>query len=448
MRASPGKASAVGFSHATSRLHSVRCSHYPNAQRWYELCDELGLYVVDEANIETHHWNRNGYPVDYLSSMPLWQRAIQERFERMVIRDRNHACIILWSLGNESGCGAAHTAMAAWGRRVDPTRPLHYEGGHSRTAVTDVVCPMYERVDTIMVDALNASERRPVILCEYAHSMGNSGGGLANYWDAFRGQFPALSGGFIWDWVDQGLQVSTPDGGFGWVYGGDFGDAPHDAQFCVNGIVFPDRKPHPVAFDAQFLQQPLSAELVHDVGLQVCNRFLFTTITSLVDTCSSLNMLQTSFHWHLLCDGVVTANGEFTLSEDLSPGHTSDVLHWGDASGLPDASLFAVLPGERHLNITQILSHATSWAPRGHVMSHIQLDLGRSCCLKVSTAAAIAVEKLPTAVLKDTAKCLGELELAGVLSAALILRGANLRLGGPACRVAVRPYRDVQSQTL
>jgi beta-galactosidase len=254
--------SMVGDIIAMKRLNfnAVRCSHYPNCARWYELCDAYGLYVIDEANIETHHFNREGYPVAYLADIKAWQPAFMERLTRMVARDRNHACIILWSLGNESGAGAAHAAMAAWARAHDPSRPLHYEGGGARTALTDVVCPMYDRVGTIVADAENTDETRPVILCEYAHAMGNSGGGLSEYWAAFR-RHGALQGGFIWDWVDQGLDALTPDGRRYWGYGGDFGDAPHDAQFCINGIVWPDRTPHPAALEARFLQQPLGATL-------------------------------------------------------------------------------------------------------------------------------------------------------------------------------------------
>ncbi len=255
--------SMVGDIVAMKRLNfnAVRCSHYPNAQRWYELCDALGLYVVDEANVETHHFNREGYPVAFLGNRREWQPAFVERMSRMVARDRNHACVLLWSLGNEAGAGAAQAAMAAAARAADPTRPIHYEGGGARTHLTDVICPMYDRVAAIVEDAEDATESRPVVLCEYAHAMGNSGGGLSEYWAAFR-RYGALQGGFIWDWVDQGLDCVAPDGRRFWAYGGDFGDAPHDAQFCINGLVWPDRTPHPAALEARFLQQPLGGALV------------------------------------------------------------------------------------------------------------------------------------------------------------------------------------------
>ena len=230
-----------------NNFNAVRTSHYPNHPEFYRLCDRLGLYLVDEANIETHGME----PMNRLTDDPLWLPAISERVSRMVQRDRNHPCIILWSLGNESGYGAAHDAMYQWLKRQDPSRPVQYEGGGANTAATDIVCPMYARVDEDQafpaVPKWNLKkwiglpgETRPLILCEYAHAMGNSLGGFAHYWQAFRGH-PRLQGGFVWDWVDQELSRRDADGQHWWAYGGDFGDTPNDRQFCLNGLVFPDR---------------------------------------------------------------------------------------------------------------------------------------------------------------------------------------------------------------
>ena len=221
-------------------VNAVRCAHYPDDPRFYDLCDEYGLYVIDEANIETHARQAS------LCHDPRYTAAFIERGVRLVQRDRNHACIIAWSLGNESGYGPAHDAMAAWMRRVDPSRPLHYEGPlmhdlYADAPVTDLVCPMYATVDQITAWANSGRDlRRPLILCEFNHAMGNAGG-LADYVDAFD-SVHGLQGGFIWEWCDHGLRRS--DGSLG--FGGDFGEERHDANFCCDGLVSADRVPHPL----------------------------------------------------------------------------------------------------------------------------------------------------------------------------------------------------------
>ena len=241
-------------------FNAVRCSHYPNHPLWYRLCDRYGLYVVDEANIETHGMQ----PMSRLADDPRWFAAFSERVTRMVQRDRNHCSIIIWSLGNESGHGSTHDALYRWVKSADATRPVQYEGGGANSAATDILCPMYARVDedqpfpAVPKWSLKKwiglpGENRPLILCEYAHAMGNSLGGFAKYWQAFR-QFPRLQGGFVWDWVDQSLTRYDENGQPWQAYGGDFGDKPNDRQFCMNGLVFADRTPHPALFEAQRAQ--------------------------------------------------------------------------------------------------------------------------------------------------------------------------------------------------
>lgn len=264
-------------------FNAVRCSHYPNHPLWYQLCDEYGLYVVDEANIETHGMQ----PMSRLADDPRWFGAMSERVTRMIQRDRNHACIIIWSLGNESGHGANHDALWRWVKTTDPSRPVQYEGGGANTAATDIVCPMYARVDedqpfeqvpkwSIKKWVGMPDEHRPLILCEYAHAMGNSLGGFYRYWQAFR-QYPRLQGGFVWDWVDQALTRYTEQGEAWWAYGGDFGDKPNDRQFCLNGLVFPDRTPHPALFEAQHAQQFFRFDLVdaHPLTVRITSEYLF-----------------------------------------------------------------------------------------------------------------------------------------------------------------------------
>ena len=242
-------------------FNAVRTAHYPNDPAFYDLCDEYGLYVVDEANIESHA---------HLMSIchdPRYAQAFLDRGMRMVVRDRNHPSIIMWSLGNESGSGANQGAMAGWIRETDPSRPIHYEGAlewnwyrdHSQT---DVICPMYPAIDDLVAWAKSGHGDRPLIMCEYSHAMGNSNGSLADYWEAIEAHH-GLQGGFIWDWVDQGLRKTTAEGDSYWAYGGDFGDEPNDKNFCINGMVWPDRTPHPAMWEWRKLAQPVRVEAVN-----------------------------------------------------------------------------------------------------------------------------------------------------------------------------------------
>ena len=270
-------------------LNAVRNAHYPCHPRWYELCDAYGLYVIDEANIETHGLYQR------LCDDPEWTHAFVQRGQRMVQRTKNHASVILWSLGNESGIGANHHALAAWIRHTDPTRPLHYEGAISRWmgeawerghAVTDLVCPMYPTVDEIEEYGENADDNplwnRPLVMCEYAHSMGNSTGNLQEYWDAIR-THRGLQGGFIWDWVDQGLRRVDESGVDYWAYGGDFDEAVHDSNFNINGLVWPDRTPHPALWEYKKILQPIRFyDLDPATGtIEVLNESFFADTTNL-----------------------------------------------------------------------------------------------------------------------------------------------------------------------
>lgn len=272
-----------------NNFNAVRCSHYPHQVGFYDICDRLGMYVVDEANIETHGMT----PMSRLSDDQAWASAYLERLIRMVRRDYNHPSIIIWSLGNESGYGVNHDAMYAWIKKEDPSRPVQYEGGGADTDVTDIICPMYARVDEDLpspygrpaysLEAWAEKQRgegeraRPIILCEYSHAMGNSLGNFADYWDAFR-KHPSLQGGFIWDWVDQGISQQDSLDRHYYAYGGDFGDEINDRQFCINGLVFPDRTPHPALFEAKRLQQPFLftvAEEEQSIYVSIASEYLF-----------------------------------------------------------------------------------------------------------------------------------------------------------------------------
>lgn len=308
-------------------INAVRTSHYPNDPVLYDMCDELGVYVIDEANIESHAYMRA------LSKNPIWAAAIIERVARMVQRDRNHPSIILWSLGNESGASAAHDAAAAWIRAEDPTRGVHYENGITdrlfaeRAAGrsprpsdiwreprndTDVIAPMYPAIAELVRWATGEPPARPLIMCEYAHAMGNSGGSLADYWDTIRAH-DGLQGGFVWDWVDQAILKPIDDGREMWAYGGDFGDVPNDGEFCCNGLVAADRTPHPALLEYRAVIQPVRVAW-HDGG-RVAR---ITARTDFVD----LSFLKP--RWQVTVDGVVVQRGDLEPLA-LRPDRSADV---------------------------------------------------------------------------------------------------------------------------
>lgn len=382
-------------------FNACRASHYPNHPRWYELCNEYGLYIMDEANVETHGFDplQQGDSNDVVpANSPAWTAAILDRGARMVGRDRNHPCIIVWSLGNESGYGPAHLAMAGYIRAKDPTRPVHYEGGGFTTPATDIICPMYARISQIEAFAAMApeSERRPGILCEYAHSMGNSTGNFKEYWDCFE-RLPQTQGGFIWDWVDQGLLTDgkAPGDGrraVGWGYGGDFGDAVHDAQFCINGLVWPDRRPHPACWEVKGVQAPVAFALAEEgavgdgaIAVKLTNKDFFQSTAWL------------RLRWRLLADGVplhLPCSGA-TADDAASDGWT-DLQHDAIPPQEESAMLRLPLPSSEQrataaaaalpylqqvhglqtlLELRAELAADASWADKGHVVTECQLQL-------------------------------------------------------------------------
>ena len=241
-------------------FNAIRTSHYPCAPAFYDLCDEYGVYVIDETNIEHHAYYND------LCDNSKWSTAFLERAINMVERDKNHACIYAWSLGNESGCGVNHAALAGWIRYFDPSRTIHYEGAsyfgfthneaHHNLALTDYIAPMYESVEKCVDWVRNQDDPRPLILCEYSHAMGNSNGGLREYFEIFE-RYHGLQGGFVWEWIDHGIKQIDQNGQEYWAYGGDFGDEPNDSNFCADGLVWPDRTPHPAMFEYKKLAQPV-----------------------------------------------------------------------------------------------------------------------------------------------------------------------------------------------
>ncbi|XP_057976450.1 uncharacterized protein LOC131163754 [Malania oleifera] len=337
-------------------INAVRNSHYPQHPRWYELCDLFGMYMIDEANIETHGFDLSGH-AKHPTSEPSWALSMMDRVIGMVERDKNHACIIFWSLGNESGYGPNHSALAGWIRGRDPSRLLHYEGGGSRTSSTDVVCPMYMRVWDMLRIANDPTETRPLILCEYSHSMGNSNGNILEYWEAIDSTF-GLQGGFIWEWVDQALLKTGADGCKHWAYGGDFGDTPNDLNFCLNGLVWPDRTLHPAFQEVKFVYQPIKVSLGKST-LQIKNTHFFETTEAL------------EFSWAAHGDGCKIGSGILSLPP-IEP-QSSFNIEW--ESG-PWYSLWASSSAvEIFLTITAKLLHSTRWVEAGHVISSTQVQL-------------------------------------------------------------------------
>lgn len=225
-----------------NNINAVRTSHYPPDPRFLDLCDQYGLWVMDETDLECHGMDLAG-DWHQLSNDPQWQRMYLDRMERMVERDKNHPSVILWSLGNESGFGENHRAMAEWTRQRDKSRLIHYEGD-SVAETTDVYSTMYTSVPELERLGQQKDLGKPHILCEYAHAMGNGPGSLAEYWETFY-RYPRLQGGFVWEWIDHGLLQHDSKGNSWYAYGGDFGDYPHDGNFVIDGLLFPDRTPSP-----------------------------------------------------------------------------------------------------------------------------------------------------------------------------------------------------------
>lgn len=261
-------------------INTVRTSHYPNHPAFYGLCDRFGLYVIDECDLETHgFWCLPGTSWDTPGLNPVfdpdYEEALVDRMARMVIRDRSHPSIIMWSLGNESGSGEAHRAMAAEARRLDPGRLIHYEGDYS-SETGDVWSRMYTGILDCARIARREEEppnhgtqpdRKPYFLCEYAHAMGNGPGGLKEYWDEFRSS-TRMMGGCIWEWIDHGLRQKDAQGREFYAYGGDFGDEPNDGNFVCDGLLFPDRTPSPGLKEYAAILAPVVVEAVDIRGLR------------------------------------------------------------------------------------------------------------------------------------------------------------------------------------
>lgn len=289
-----------------NNINAVRTSHYPQSTLWYDLCDQYGLFVCDEANIESHgygaeaqaHFEHSEHPA-YRSE---WAAAHMDRIQRMMERDKNHPCVITWSMGNECGNGDVFYQAYDWLKKRDTSRPVQFEQARENRN-TDIVCPMYPSISYMKEYAQRQNVTRPFIMCEYAHAMGNSTGNFREYFDIIN-LSAHMQGGYIWDWVDQGLKAVGTNGREYWGYGGDFGawKYTNDENFCCNGLVNPDRTPHPGLAEVKKVYQNIEFQLVDaSTGkIRIQNNF------------NATNLSKFDFRWELLRNGEVVDSGTTT----------------------------------------------------------------------------------------------------------------------------------------
>ena len=349
-------------------INAVRTSHYPDDPRWYDLCDRYGIYLIDECDLETHGF---GYGENNLCNKPAYEAACVDRMRRTISRDRNHPSVIIWSLGNESGFGCNHRAMARLTRELDPSRPLHYEGDY-QCEVVDIYSRMYashaemERIgagrETIPSGGKDLAPERynskPMMLCEYAHAMGNGPGGLKEYWEIIW-KHPRLCGAFVWEWLDHGIRARTADGREYFAYGGDFGDVPNDGSFVCDGLLFPDRTPSPGLAELKQALAPIHTEaldLAHG-RLVLHNRQAF------------LGFEGYTASWQVLADGREAQAGAVELPA-VAPG----------GSGLLTIPLAPVADDgcEYWLQIGYRLAQPTAWAEAGHEVAFAEFRLAEA----------------------------------------------------------------------
>lgn len=341
-------------------INTIRTSHYPDDPRFLDLCDEYGFYLVDEADLECHGVFEAG-DFHMLTRDPRWEKAFMDRAVRLVERDKNHPSVIIWSMGNESGYGANHMRMAEWTRERDATRPVHYEGaapkygGDTDVSCLDMESRMYASTEYIEEYARNEENKKPLFLCEYSHAMGNGPGDLKDYWDVIYG-YPRLMGGCVWEWCDHGIKTETQDGIPYYAYGGDFGDEPNDGNFCLDGLVYPDRTPHTGLLELKKVIAPVRIEAV---DLQEGN-FRITNLYDFVD------LSNIDLQWRVEKDGSVAEGGTLVLPQVL-PRDSAIVRLPYHLAGKAEGRYFAT--------ISAVQKEATAWAEKGHEITFEQFEL-------------------------------------------------------------------------
>jgi len=346
-------------------FNAVRTSHYPNDIIWYELCDLYGIYVLDEANFESHA-NYASLAHNYR-----WHNAQNSRVLNMMIRDKNHPCIIGWSVGNESGNGEIQTEVIKLMRNYDSSRYIHHEGEckifwyqeensyvSGNNKYNDSVNPMYPSIEECIEYSEENRDSRPFITSEYSHAMGNSNGSLNRYWDAFN-NYSGLQGGFIWDWVDQGLIKKDYKNRKYWAFGGDFGEKINDFDFCINGLVWPDRKPHPALYEAKKCMQPFTIKPISIAE----GRYL---VINNQDFSSTKNL---SFIWRVEIKGKEVEYGK--LEDFYIEANSSKYLNINytnfEFAQIPDSTIcFSI-----------VYKNDTLWCSKGHVLATEQFIIPR-----------------------------------------------------------------------
>ena len=390
-----------------NNFNAVRTSHYANDPRWLDLCDRYGIYLVAECDLETHgfgmcDWQK--WPNNPVKD-PAWKDHLVDRMARMVVRDRNHPSVIIWSLGNESGLGANHAEMKKIANALDPTRPIHYEGDYP-CHVTDIFSQMYASQDAVREVGEAKNPRKafdhwhekevetpaekygsmPYMLCEYVHAMGNGPGGVKEYWESIRGN-PRCCGAFVWEWCDHGITQFTENGEMYYAYGGDFGEKPHDSNFVCDGLVLPDRTLSPGMAELKKAQEPVLVEAVNIAKnkYRFTNRYEFTTLAGL------------QCEWKLTADSETISSGILELPE-IQPGASADITA---PVKLPDCFTRDFI-----VEFVFTLARNTLWAERGHEIAFAQFVVREA-----KPAAPIAIKRPAVEVYKDD--CCGCIHFAG-----------------------------------
>ncbi len=374
-------------------INCVRTSHYPNTSEFYNLCDEYGLYVVDEADLECHgfvvknpDWEYDTYGEEWPIQDPNWEEACLERLTRMLERDKNHPSVIMWSLGNEANYGRNHDVMAAWGKKRDNTRLMHYE----RSLQLDPIPEVYDVVSCMYVDIptlktwLEKDENRPIFLCEYAHAMGNSPGDLKDYWDLFESH-PRFIGGCIWEWTDHGYYKYDEKGTRYFAYGGDGGEPHHDGNFCADGLVYPDRRVSTGLLETKAVYQQISATL-NSKTLTVYNKYDFTDL-------NQFNLL-----WQVEKDGKIIVD-EVLPMPSVAPHESKEIEL--------DFEVPATCLLGAHLIVSFVTKKSTIWARSGYEVAACQFDLceGIGFALKNRFAALTLAEDKKNIYIESTGVC-------------------------------------------